>query len=170
MLGIGLLVLRLGVGLTLAGHGSQKLFGWFQGPHLEGFGAMLEKMGLRPGRPWATLAGLAEFVGGICIALGLFTPIAALVVAGNLVVAIVLVHLAKGFWNQKGGYEFPLSLALAGVALSLTGAGPISADSYLQLNLREPATWWITFAVVAVGTVVALAIPRLRSQPKPELG
>ena len=61
---IGLLILRLVVGLSLAAHGAQKLFGWFGGYGLAGTGQFLEQLGFRPGRMQAAQAGIAELVGG----------------------------------------------------------------------------------------------------------
>src|SRR5215472_15991104 len=98
MVTAGLLVLRLVGGLTVAAHGAQKLFGWFDGPGLAGFGSSLEQLGVRPGRPWALVSGVVEFGGGLLVAAGLLTPVAALFAAANLLVAIVTVHLAHGFW------------------------------------------------------------------------
>jgi len=72
---IGLLMLRLAIGLTLAAHGSQKLFGWFGGPGLKSTGQFFETLGFRPGRRHAALAGLAETGGGLLLALGLFIPL-----------------------------------------------------------------------------------------------
>src|SRR5215471_4581102 len=73
----GLAVLRLVVGLTLAAHGVQKLFGWFGGPGLHGTGRGLEQLGFVPGRRSALLAGLTEAGGGLLLTLGLATPAAA---------------------------------------------------------------------------------------------
>src|SRR5919201_1225803 len=72
---VGLLLLRLTVGGLLAGHGGQKLFGWFSGPGLEGVGGMMEKLGLQPGQRWATIAGCGELGGGLCTALGFMHPV-----------------------------------------------------------------------------------------------
>src|SRR4029450_10623996 len=64
---IGLLLLRLVVGLTVAAHGGQKLFGWFGGYGLAGTGGWLESIGFRPGKLQAAVAGGAEFVGGLLL-------------------------------------------------------------------------------------------------------
>jgi putative oxidoreductase len=74
---LGLLILRAVVGLSMAGHGAQKLFGWFGGMGLQETGTHFEGFGFRPGLPFAAAAGLSEFAGGILLAAGLFTPLGA---------------------------------------------------------------------------------------------
>src|SRR5947208_30965 len=111
---IGLLLLRLTVGLTLAAHGVQKLFGWFGGPGPDAAGQFLAVLGFQPGRRHALMAGLAETGGGLLLALGLFTPVAAAVVFAVMLVAGVSVHLKKGFFLASGGYEYTLVLGVAG--------------------------------------------------------
>ena len=121
------------LGVIFIGHGAQKLFGSFGGPHISGFAKMLEQLGVRPARPMAILAGLAEFVGGILVMLGFLTPLAAVALIGVMIVAILTVHLRNGFFNSNGGYEF--NLALAGMALTLliAGAGAYSLDGVLGI-------------------------------------
>ena len=162
MLTAGLLVLRLVLGLTMAAHGTQKLFGWFGGPGLTGFGDALERLGVRPGRSWAVLAAAVEFGGGLLVAAGLLTPVAALFVAGDLLVAILTTHLTSGFWNRDGGYEHPLALLGGMVAISLAGPGSASLDSLMRLRLPEPATWLAVVIAVLLGVVAATASVRLR--------
>jgi putative oxidoreductase len=168
-LALGLLILRLVLGLTVAAHGAQKLFGWFGGSGLAGFRGVMEKLNIRPAAPFALLAGLGEFVGGLLVALGFVSPAGPLIVAGAMVVAIVTVHLGKGFFNSKGGYEFPLLVAGGAVALSLTGPGPFSLDGILRLSLPEPATW-ILFALLSAGGVIAAIGSRLAARRGLELG
>ena len=133
MIGVGLLVLRVVLGVIFIGHGAQKLFGSFGGPHISGFAKMLEQLGVKPGRPMAILTGLAEFVGGILVMLGFLTPVAALALIVVMIVAIVAVHLKNGFFITNGGYEF--NLALVGIALTLliAGAGAYSFDYVLGI-------------------------------------
>src|SRR6266540_6067060 len=95
---IGLLVLRLVVGLTLAAHGAQKLFGWFGGYGIAGTGQFLEQLGFRPGRLHAAQAGIVEVVGGLFLAAGLLTPAAAAAVVAVMLVAAVSVHVKNGFF------------------------------------------------------------------------
>ena len=64
---IGLLMLRLVVGLAMAAHGSQKLFGWFGGHGLAGTGGFFEMLGFKPGRLFALAAGATEVLSGILV-------------------------------------------------------------------------------------------------------
>src|SRR5215470_5121297 len=116
---IGILLLRLAVGLTLSAHGSQKLFGWFGGPGLNSTGYFFEeRLGFHPGRRHALLGGLAETGGGLLLALGLLTPLAAAAVISVMVVAVFSVHAQKGLFMHNGGYEYNLVLAVAALALA----------------------------------------------------
>ena len=163
MLSLGLLVLRVVVGLTVAAHGAQKLFGWFEGPRISGFSGMLGSLGVKPRAFWAVVAGLSEFVGGLLVALGFLMPVGALIVCGSMISAILLVHAGKGFWASRGGYEFPLTIMGAMVALSLTGPGVLSLDQALKIALPEPATWVVIAVLVLLGAFAAVASSRLRS-------
>src|SRR5216117_1332974 len=98
---IGLLILRLAVGLTLAAHGAQKLFGWFGGHGLSGTGQFMEMIGFAHGRRKAFMAGLSETAGGLLLALGLVTPLASALLIAVMLVAIVSVHLKNGFFASS---------------------------------------------------------------------
>jgi putative oxidoreductase len=137
---IGFLLLRLTVGLTLAAHGAQKLFGWFGGPGLDGTGGFFEKLGFVPGRRHALMAGLAEAGGGLFLALGLVTPFAASVVLAVMLVAAVTVHLKQGFFVTTGGFEYTLILASAALSLAFTGPGSLSLDALLGFD-QGGALW-----------------------------
>jgi putative oxidoreductase len=126
--GYGALALRIPVGLILAAHGAQKLFGWFGGNGLAGTAQWLESIGLAPGLLMALLAGGAEFFGGLALMIGLLTRPAALVSAFTMLVAIFSVHISNGLFIANGGYEFALALLAATVALTLQGAGRLSLD------------------------------------------
>lgn len=126
--GFGLTVLRIVAGLTFAAHGAQKLFGWFGGYGLEGVGQWMESIGLAPGYLMALMAGSAEFVGGLALILGLLVRPAAAMLAVTMLVAIVTVHLANGFFMSNNGYEFALALLAISLALVIEGAGKLSLD------------------------------------------
>jgi putative oxidoreductase len=140
---IGILILRLVFGLTLAAHGVQKLFGWFGGPGIAGTAPFLEQLGFRPGRLQAALAGIVEVSGGLLLAAGLCSPLAAAMVISVMVVASVTVHLRNGFFAQKGGYEYNLALAACALALAFTGPGELSVDAVLGIGWSG-AAWGIT--------------------------
>ena len=130
---LGLLVLRLAVGLIIAPHGAQKLFGWFGGYGIKGTGGWIESLGLKNGALLAFLAGAAEFFGGLGIAAGLFTPIAAAGVIVAMVVAIATAHKGKGFFNTNGGSELPLLIALGALGIAIAGPGAYSLATTLGL-------------------------------------
>ena len=100
---VGLLLLRLGLGLLMAGHGSQKLFRVFGGQGIDGTGAFFDSRGFRPGRAMAVVAGVSLLGGGVLFLLGLATPLAAAAVIGTMLVA-GSVHVSRGLWAQRGGY------------------------------------------------------------------
>jgi putative oxidoreductase len=148
----GLLALRLVVGLTFAAHGAQKLFGWFGGYGISGTGGFLEQLGFHPGRRAALMAGLGETGGGLLLALGAATPLAGAIIAGVMLVAIVSVHLEKGFFNTNGGYEYPLVLATAALSVVATGPGAFSVDA-LTGRVYSGIGWGL--ASLAVGAIAA---------------
>jgi len=154
---LGLLIVRLVVGLALAAHGAQKLFGWFGGYGLDGTGQFMETLGFHPGRRHAALAGLAEFGGGVLVTLGLLTPLGAALIASVMLVATITVHLKNGFFAAGGGYEYNLVLAAAAVSIAFIGPGAFSIDALLGYSFAG-TLWGIGAIVVAVvGALVQLA-------------
>lgn len=130
--GFASLALRIPVGIILAAHGAQKLFGWFGGYGLEGTGSWMISVGLEPGYLMALLAGSAEFFGGLALILGLLTRPAAVVSAFTMLVAIIYVHMSNGLFMANDGYEFALSLLAASLALAIQGGGRLSVDNKLS--------------------------------------
>jgi putative oxidoreductase len=132
--GLEALILRVPIGLILAAHGSQKLFGWFGGHGLEGTSQWMASVGLNPGFVVALLAGSAEFFGGIALMLGLLTRPAALANAITMLVALLWVHSGKGFFMDTHGIEYALALLSATSALAIMGGGRYALDNYLLEN------------------------------------
>ncbi|MBO3274639.1 DoxX family protein [Pseudomonas schmalbachii] len=130
--GIGLAILRITTGLTFMAHGSQKLFGAFGGPGLQGMGQWLESLGVTPGYLMAALAGSAEFFGGLALVIGLLVRPAAVALIFTMGVAIFSVHIANGFFITNNGYEYALTLLMISVALLVSGAGRFSLDGKLS--------------------------------------
>ena len=92
-LGLGRLAARAVIGGLFVGHGTQKLFGWLDGPGLAGTEQMMERLEMRPTKPNAMAAGLSESLGGAMIVTGYHTPLAAASLIGSMTTAIRKVHL-----------------------------------------------------------------------------
>ncbi|MCK7595828.1 DoxX family protein [Microbulbifer sp. CAU 1566] len=135
--GLGALALRVPVGIILAAHGAQKLFGWFGGYGLEGTGQWMASIGLEPGYLMAMLAGSAEFFGGLALVLGLLTRPAAAVSAVTMLVAIFSAHISNGFFLTNNGYEYALALFGATLALAIQGGGTLAVDNGLSQVLAD---------------------------------
>jgi putative oxidoreductase len=158
---LGRLILRLVFGGLLIGHGSQKLFGSFEGHGLEGTGHFFEKLGFEPGKPWALTAGLGEFVGGLLTALGFLHPVGPITTIAPMAVAWGRVHWGKPIWVTSGGGELPATNIGIALALALMGPGKLSLDRMFGFR-PHPALAALVSACVAAGTLMAL------SQPEPD--
>lgn len=131
---LAMLLIRLAVGLTFAAHGAQKAFGIWGGPGFKGWTGAITSMGFRPVWAFVALSVLAELVGGLMLAAGLLTPAAAAVLVAQSIVIIFLVHLKNGFFNTKGGLEYPLLLGVAAAAVGIAGPGLNSLDNLIKLD------------------------------------
>ncbi|HWQ14368.1 MAG TPA: DoxX family protein [Roseiflexaceae bacterium] len=169
---LGLLILQVVVGLVMAGHGAQKLFGWFGGYGLAGTAGWLGSLGLYPARFWALVAGLAEFGGGLLTAFGLLHPIGPLAIIAVHLMAIALVHASKGLWLSNGGGEYNLVLIAVAAVLGLAGPGRYALDRWLGIALPQPETFWIGLVVVLAGLIAGLALRRSErgEQAMPQAG
>jgi putative oxidoreductase len=155
---IGILVLRVVLGLIFVGHGTQKLFGWFGGHGMAGHSGFMAKLGLRPARLFAAVSALGETFGGLGVLAGLLTPLAACGIIGAMAVAIIKVHWVHGFWNHDGGVEYPLFLAVQAFVIGLIGPGRYSLDQALGIRLPEPWTYLAALALTAL--TVAYTVTR----------
>ncbi|HLJ61509.1 MAG TPA: DoxX family protein [bacterium] len=124
---IALVILRLVVGLLVAGHGAQKLFGWFGGYGLATTSKFLESIGFRPASAWALLGAAAEAVGGVLFAVGLFSPLGSIGIGAAMAIAITKVHWPK-LWASNGGLEYPLVNLAVAVAVGIVGPGAYALD------------------------------------------
>jgi putative oxidoreductase len=154
---LGLLVLRLAVGLTLLAHGTNKLFG---GGRIPGTARWFESMGVRPGRPNAILAATTEILAGAGVAAGLFTPLSAAGIIALMLVAIVVSHRKNGFFifRPGQGWEYCAVLALAAWSIATIGAGAWSVDHALDLDVEGWSGAIIAAVVGLVGAGLQLAV------------
>ncbi|MFE6920911.1 DoxX family protein [Nocardia sp. NPDC057663] len=152
----GLLVLRLGVGATMFAHGTQKLFGWFDGGGLAGTEKFFAAKGYPMADAFAVVAGLSEALGGLGLILGLLTPLAAAAILGTMLNAIAVKW--GGFFSPKG-VEYEVILAVAATSLALTGAGGFALDRFVP-GLRNYKLSYglaaIALALITAGIVLLI--------------
>jgi putative oxidoreductase len=160
---VGLLLVHVVIGVLLAGHGSQKLFGILGGYGLEGTGAYMEGFGLKPGKLFAALAGSAELIGGLLLAAGLLTPLAAALIAATMFVAARTDHAGKGLWIFNGGAEYVLSVAAVVIGLAFNGAGRWSLDAAIGWDVSGVAWGLGALGVALVGAAGVLVVGRAGS-------
>ncbi|MEV6024870.1 DoxX family protein [Streptomyces sp. NPDC052036] len=159
----GLLLLRLAVGLLIAGHGVQKVSYHLGGHGLAGGTEEFRHDGFRGGRLTALVAGGSQIGAGLFLTAGLLTPLAAMGAMGVMTVAAT-VKWSKGLWVQNDGYEYPLVLVVVSAALALTGPGQWSLDHALGIT-----SWpvWIAIAVIVIGPLSGLLTRVVLHQPSP---
>jgi putative oxidoreductase len=162
----GLLLLRLVVGLTMAAHGAQKLFGWFGGGGIEGSAGFFASLGYRSPAVFVVLAGIAEVGGGLGLASGLLTPVAAAAVVVVLLNAIEAVKVRNGFWNGSGGFELELLLIAAAVSLAATGPGRYSLDRAVGWDDDLSGYAWGGAALAAAILVAFFTMTWGRGEPE----
>ena len=153
---VGLLILRLVLGLTLAAHGYNKFFG---GGRIPGTARWFESIGMKPGKFHATIAATTEMSAGLGLAAGLLTPIPAAGFVSLMLVAAWTVHRANGFFIVKEGWEYNLVLALSAVAVATVGPGRLSLD-YLVFGDKLWLPGWPGL-LISVGLGLAGAIGQL---------
>ena len=154
----GLLLLRLVLGLTLASHGAQKLFGAFGGYGIKGTGGFFGSLGFRAPAAMAFLAGLSEFGGGAAFAAGFLTPFAALALAVVMTIAIMTVHIKNGFFVTANGYEYNLLIWAGAVAVAATGPGRFSLDRAFGWDGSLSGYRWGLGVVIADVVITSLIL------------
>ncbi|MFI0739393.1 DoxX family protein [Streptomyces sp. NPDC021100] len=158
-----LLLIRLTVGLLVAGHGVQKVSRRLGGGGLAGGAEEFRRDGFRGGALTALAAGATQTGSGLLLACGALTPLAAAGIAGVMTVALT-VKWPHGLWVQDDGYEYPLVLVVLALAVAVAGPGRWSVDHALRLP-AWPALW--AALTVAAGTASGLAVRALLHRPAP---
>lgn len=152
---IGLLFLRLVIGISLAAHGWNKFFG---GGRIPGTAAWFDSMGMKPdGRIHAVMAASTELGCGVLLALGFLTPLAAAGFVGLMIVAGWTVHRQNGFFIVKSGWEFNMIMAAVPVGIAMIGPGRQSLDWALGLDFAfEP--WLAAGIAVVLGAAAGIGL------------
>ncbi|MGQ0702920.1 MAG: DoxX family protein [Gemmatimonadales bacterium] len=165
-LDLAFLIARVLVGLLMAAHGAQKLFGWFGGHGLRATGKFFGQLGFQPARLFAAAAALGELTSGLLIAFGLFGPVGPALMLAVMVVAAISVHWRNGLFATTNGIELPLLYSIAAVRFALTGPGRYSLDATLGFQWAwTPKVIWIALAAGALGGVVNLTLRRRPASP-----
>lgn len=159
---LGILILRLTLGLIFVAHGLRQFLGWFGGGGMED---VMRRLGLRPAKLWASLCGLGNLAGGVMITLGAFTFLGCALIITTMVVATVTIKAQNGFWERFGGYEYNLCVIGTAVAIALMGPGPLSVDAALLPEVTRPELFYLSLLVSLV--VAGLGLYR-RTTPAAE--
>jgi putative oxidoreductase len=152
---LGLLLLRIVVGVVMFAHGWNHVFG---GGKIAGTGRWFESLGMRPGILHAWTASLTELGAGVLLVLGLLTPFAGGAVVGVMLVAWITNHLRNGFFifRPGEGYEYVMTLTFCGLALAFTGGGRFSLDH--AIGVFDPPSWTSSLLACAAGVLGAAAL------------
>jgi putative oxidoreductase len=155
---VGLLFIRITIGLLLAGHACQKLFGLFGGPGLGATAKSFAGLGYHPGTVYAVIGGASELAGGLGLVVGLLTPLASAAIIGVMINAMVTVAAAHGLWAQGGGLEYNIVLAVVALGIALTGPGRLAADRIFPWGRGG---WKSGACALVVGGVTAAVVLNL---------
>jgi putative oxidoreductase len=162
----GILLLRVIVGLVLYAHGAQKLFGWYGGYGLRGTAGFFGGLRFRMPTAMTVTAGLSE-ASGVLFAAGLVTPLAALLMASTMVVAVGSVHIKNGLFVTNNGFEYNLVLWSVAVAVSATGAGRFSLDRAIGWDDNISGFWWgVGVAVLSLAGGALVLATRKAAPPE----
>jgi len=161
-----LLAARLALGASIASHGAQKLFGWFGGPGPDKAAAMMESLGFKPGRTYATMASGTEMASGLLIALGLGGPLGPAMLGSVMTVAAGSVHAKNGYFNTNQGFELNALYTIAALLLASQDYGSLSVDHAIGLRqLNFPTILNVGVFVGGIAAGLALLARREKAQP-----
>jgi putative oxidoreductase len=161
---IGMLIIRIVVGLLFVGHGTQKLFGWFGGHGRSGTTGFMESLGYPAPGAAALVGGAAETIGGVLLLLGFLTPLGSLLVIAMMVSAMLAVHVSRGVWNTTGGVELPLVYAVVAAGIAF-GPGRFSLDRVIGWGWNQRIA---AIAAIALGVVAGVVAQMLRRTAQPD--
>ena len=163
MLDIGLFVARVVIGLLMAAHGTQKLFGWFHGSGLNKTGEFFVHLGFPSGRLFASAASIGEVTSGLLMALGFLGPVGPALMMAVMLVAMISVHWKNGLFASTNGVELPLLYMTAAFGIALAGYGLYSLDAVFGISSVWTST--ITWAVLLTGVIGGVLNLMIRRRP-----
>ncbi|MEV6835719.1 DoxX family protein [Streptomyces sp. NPDC051133] len=154
----GILLLRLTFGLLMAAHGAQKLFGIFGGHGLAATGKGFAALGYHPGKVFAAICGGSELLGGLGLAVGLLTPLAAAAVIGVMINAMVTVTGAHGLWETDGGVEYSVGICVVALAVAALGPGRLALDRFFRWGRGGWAEAALALGLGGASAAIALGL------------
>ncbi len=148
---LGVLILRLTFGTIFTLHGLHQYFGLFGGGKMA---EVMQRLGLRPSRLWASLCGLGNLLGGVMLGLGALTFLGCALIITVMVVAMLTIKKQSGFWERDGGYEYNLAVIGTATAIGIMGPGPLSLDAAMVPALIRPELFFLAlFVCLGIGAV-----------------
>ena len=161
---VGLAIIRVALGLLMAAYGLAKASPRLGFGGLRGTAEEFARDGLRGGVVTAVIAAAAQLGGGVLLAAGLLTPLAAMAEAGVMTVAAVT-RAHAGFWARGGGWEYPALLAVLSVAFIWSGGGRFSLDA--AIGWPAPG-WGLALSATLLAVIAAsLTVVILRDRNHP---
>ncbi|TQS46965.1 DoxX family protein [Cryptosporangium phraense] len=163
---VGLLLIRLSLGVTLLMHGWNH---WHGGGKIAGTAGWFEGLGLRPGVMQAWASVVTELAAGAGLIVGLLTPLACAATIGVMAVAAIVAHRPNGFFVFRDGYEYVVMIAVFCAALGILGPGRISLDHALDIQITGLAGLLVAVLVGLGGTALLLATTWRPNKKKTEV-
>ncbi|MGW1543149.1 DoxX family protein [Streptomyces sp. NPDC002309] len=155
---VGILLLRLAVGLILAGHGAQKLFGLFGGRGLDATAQGFDALGYQPSTFFAALAGISELLGGLGLAVGLLTPLAAAAAIGVMFQAMTVAPQYSLWPAGPPSFVYPMLICVAAVTIAAVGPGRISLDTFFPWRDGGWVPFCVALGLGVLGGALVLAL------------
>jgi putative oxidoreductase len=155
----GLLVLRLVILVIMGMHGTQKLFGWWDGGGLAAAERFFASQGFRQPRLIGLVAGLTQTAGALLIGAGWASVLGVAILTGVLTVVVAL-HLPNGLDGRKEGCEYELMILAGVLTIGFAGPGRWSVDQWLAV----PNPAWSGATAIVVGIVAGLAVTATRAR------
>jgi putative oxidoreductase len=155
----GLLILRLVILVIMSFHGTQKLFGWWDGGGLDRAERFFAGQGFRPPRLMAAIAGVTELTGALLVGAGLLTVLGVAMLTG-LLTNVTAIHVRNGLDSRKHGFELELMILAGVVAVGLSGAGQWSLDQWFAV----PGRSWLGAVAIGFGLVAGLVVAATRDR------
>ena len=158
-------IARAALGMSIAAHGAQKLFGWFEGPGPDGTAQFMKHLGFEPPEQFARLSSASEIAAGVLIATGALGPVGPMLLTSVMTTAAGSVHISNGYFNDKKGIELNAIYAIAALLLAVNDYGRISFDHVTGLRGRTSSLLGVAGVAAGVAAGIYVLSQRRATQP-----